>query len=515
MPDVAVPVVSEPAVNPLEPLWRVPAALDPDRCPKQFLDFQNDTSVADIRLAVREGYRNVEHVKRYTALGFGTDQGKLGNINGMAVLAENLGVSIPEVGTTTFRPPYTPVSFGVCAGESVGELYDPVRKTAIHEWHESAGAEFENVGQWHRPWYFPLAGEDLDAAVARECLATRKSVGILDASTLGKIDVQGPDAVTFLERIYTHNVCKMKNGRCAYGIMLGEDGMVMDDGVMARLDDHRFYLTTTTGGAAAVLGWLESWLQTEWPELEVYLTSLTDQYSTLAVAGPNSRRLLHKLGCNIDLGNENFPFMSVRNAELAGIPVQLFRVSFSGELAFEVNVDSNYALPLWQTLMDAGEAFDITPYGTETMHVLRAEKGFVIVGQDTDGSVTPVDLNMNWMLSKEKDYLGKRSLARPDCLREDRKQFVGLLPEDNVTVIPEGAQLIEDPSAPEPVPMLGHVSSSYMSACLGHPIALGLVAGGWNRKNEVIYAWASGSEPIPARIVSPVFYDPRNERQND
>jgi len=515
VPDITVPAVSSQAVKPLEPLWRVPAARDPDRCPKQFLDFQNDTSVADVRLAVREGYRNVEHVKRYTALGFGTDQGKLGNINGMAVLAETLGMSIPEVGTTTFRPPYTPVSFGVCAGESVGELYDPVRKTAIHEWHESSAAEFENVGQWHRPWYFPLPGEGLDAAVARECLATRKSLGILDASTLGKIDVQGPDAVTFLERIYTHNVGKMQNGRCAYGIMLGEDGMVMDDGVMARLGDNRFYLTTTTGGAAAVLGWLESWLQTEWPELEVYLTSLTDQYSTIAVAGPNSRRLLQKLGCSVDLGNENFPFMSVRDAELAGIPVQLFRVSFSGELAFEVNVDSNHALPLWQTLMDAGEEFDITPYGTETMHVLRAEKGFVIVGQDTDGSVTPVDLNMNWMLSKEKDYLGKRSLSRPDCLRTDRKQFVGLLSEDNTTVIPEGAQLIEDLSAPEPVPMLGHVSSSYMSACLGHPIALGLVAGGWNRKDEVVYAWAAGCEPIRARIVSPVFYDPGNERQND
>ncbi|MDH3439343.1 MAG: sarcosine oxidase subunit alpha family protein [Gammaproteobacteria bacterium] len=512
---IKIPDVSGLAMNALEPLWRVPAARDPDRCPKQFLDFQNDTSVADIRLAVREGYRSVEHVKRYTALGFGTDQGKLGNINGMAVLAECLKTDIPSVGTTTFRPPYTPVSFGVCAGESVGDLYDPVRKTAIHLWHESAGAEFENVGQWHRPWYFPKKGEDLHAAVARECLATRKSLGILDASTLGKIDVQGPDAVTFLERIYTHDVGGMKNGRCAYGIMLGEDGMVMDDGVIARLDDNRFYLTTTTGGAAAVLGWLESWLQTEWPELEVYLTSLTDQYSTLAVAGPNSRRLLEKVGCNIDLDKENFPFMSVQDAELAGVSVQLFRVSFSGELAFEINVDSNHALHMWQTLMHAGEAFDITPYGTETMHVLRAEKGFVIVGQDTDGSVTPVDLNMNWMLSKDKDYLGRRSLSRPDCLREDRKQFVGLLSEDNTTVIPEGAQLIEDLSAAEPVPMTGHVSSSYMSACLGHPIALGLVAGGRKRKNDIIYAWAAGREPIPARIVSPVFYDPKGERQND
>ncbi len=506
--------VTSPA-NPLQPLWRVPATSDPDRCPKQFLDFQNDTSVADIRLAVREGYRNVEHVKRYTALGFGTDQGKLGNINGMAVLAATLGVDIAAVGTTTFRPPYTPVSFGVCAGESVGELYDPVRKTAIHEWHESAGAEFENVGQWHRPWYFPRKGEDLHAAVARECKATRRSLGIMDASTLGKIDVRGPDAVTFLERIYTHNVGSMKIGRCAYGIMLGEDGMVMDDGVMARLGEEHFYLTTTTGGAAHVMSWLESWLQTEWPELDVYLTSLTDQFSTIAVAGPKSRSLLQKVGCSIDLDAGNFPFMSMQNAELAGVPVQLFRVSFSGELAFEVNVDSNHALAMWQTLYDAGAEFDITPYGTETMHVLRAEKGFVIVGQDTDGSVTPVDLGMHWMLSKNKDHLGKRSLSRPDCLREDRKQLVGLLSEDNQSVIAEGAQLVNDLSAPEPVPMCGHVSSSYMSACLGHPIALALVEGGRARRNEIVHAWSAGREPIPARIVSPVFYDPRNERQND
>jgi len=512
---VELPDVAETGSNALEPLWRVPAEKSPDRCPKQFLDYQNDTSVADIRLAVREGYHSVEHVKRYTALGFGTDQGKLGNINGMAVLAECLDQAIPNVGTTTFRPPFTPVSFGVCAGENVGSLYDPVRKTAIHELHESAGAEFETVGQWLRPWYFPRNGEDLHAAVARECLATRRSLGMLDASTLGKIDVQGPDAVEFLERIYTHNVGKMKIGRCAYGIMLGEDGMVMDDGVMARIGEERFYLTTTTGGAAHVLGWLESWLQTEWPDLRVYLTSLTDHYSTIAVAGPNSRRVLQKVGCDIDLDKDKFPFMSVRNTELGGIPVQLFRVSFSGELAFEVNVDSNYASHIWQLLMDAGQEFDITPYGTETMHVLRAEKGFVIVGQDTDGSVTPEDLRMQWLLSKDKDFLGKRSLSRPDCRRDDRKQLVGLLSEDNVTTLPEGSQLIENPSAPRPVPMCGHVTSSYDSACLGHPIALALVTGGHSRKDETLYASVRGGETIPVRITSPIFYDPKSERQSD
>jgi sarcosine oxidase subunit alpha len=502
------------ATRPTQALWRVPAALEPDRCPKQFVDFQNDTSVADIRLAVREGYCNVEHVKRYTALGFGTDQGKLGNINGMAVLAECLGESIPAVGTTTFRPAYTPVTLGLGAGENTGMLLDPLRKTAIHECHEEAGAPMEVVGQWHRPWYFPRAGEGLHAAVNRECLAVRNAVGMMDASTLGKIDARGPDVVTFLERIYTHNIGKMAVGRCAYGIMLREDGMLMDDGVMARIGEQRFYLTTTTGGAANVFAWLEKWLQTEWPDLEVYLTSLTEQFSTIAIAGPGSRDVLRKVGCSIDLGPDSFPFMSIREAELGGIAVQLFRVSFSGELAFEVNVDSRQAAAMWRKIAAAGQECGITPYGTETMHVLRAEKGFVIVGQDTDGSVTPVDLQMNWLLAKDKDFLGKRSLTRPDCVRPDRKQLVGLLSEDNSTVLPEGTQLVTDPAAAHPVPICGHVTSSYHSACLGHPIAMALVAGGHARKDEVIFASLADGSAVPVRIVAPVFYDPKGERQH-
>ena len=505
-------VADDAGENPIEPLWRAPAARDADRCPRQFIDFQNDTSVADIRLAAREGYRNVEHVKRYTALGFGTDQGKLGNINGMAVLADILDKAIPEVGTTTFRPAYTPVSFGVCAGESVGELYDPVRMTAIHEWHAAAGAPMEAVGQWRRPWYFPRGGEDLRAAVGRECLAVRNSLGVMDASTLGKIDACGPDVVEFLERIYTHNVGRMKVGRCAYGVILGEDGMLMDDGVMARAGERRFYLTTTTGGAATVLGWMEKWLQTEWPELEVYLTSLTDHYSTIAAAGPNSRKLLEKLGCDIPLDKERFPFMTMKPAVLAGMRVMLFRVSFSGELAFEINIDSSHAHAMWRRVMEAGKKFDIAPYGTETMHVLRAEKGFVIAGQDTDGSVTPVDLGMNWLLSREKDFLGKRSLKRPDCMREDRKQWVGLLSRDGRTVLPEGTQLIGETG--KPAAMCGHVTSSYFSACLGHPIALALVAGGRGRKGETIYAARPGRDPLPVQIVSPAFYDPKGKRQH-
>jgi sarcosine oxidase subunit alpha len=511
---MTAPPAPEPSCNELEPLWRVPAERDADRCPKQFLDFQNDTCVADIRQAVREGYRNVEHVKRYTALGFGTDQGKLGNINGMAVLAETLGKPIAEVGTTTFRPAYTPVSFGVCAGEAVGELFDPVRKTAVHEWHEAAGARFEPVGQWLRPWYFPRGSETLEEAVARECLATRGSVGLMDGSTLGKIDVRGADAETFLERVYTHDVCRMQAGRCAYGVLLGEDGMLLDDGVMARLADDHFYLTTTTGGAARVLGWLESWLQTEWPELDVRLTSVTDHFSTLVLAGPESRRVLTALGCSIELDNESFPFMTVRSCELGGTPVQLFRVSFSGELAFEVNVESELALAMWNRLIEAGADFGITPYGTETMHVLRAEKGFFIVGQDTDGSVSPLDLNLTWLLSKRKDFLGKRSLSRPDATRPDRKQWVGLVPVDNATVVPEGSPLVKDPEADTPVPMCGHVTSSYRSASLGHPIALGLVAAGHSRTGQRVFAPLADGSTVELSIVSPTFLDPGGERQN-
>ena len=584
----STPKTGPTTVNPLQPLWRTPALQSPERSPKQFLDYQNDTTVTDVRLAVREGFQNVEHVKRYTALGFGTDQGKLGNINGMAALAERLDKPIAEVGTTTFRPPYTPVAFGACAGMDVGQLYEPVRKTPLHDWHEAAGAEFEVVGQWLRPWYFPRAGEDrlplpltekagargaetggeggdrrkpfatlslaaqapgeaspgedLREAVARECLAARNSLAIMDASTLGKIEVQGPDAVAFLECIYTHNVAGMKIGRCAYGIMLGEDGMLMDDGVMARLGERHFYLTTTTGGAAGVLHWLEQWLQTEWPELKVYLTSVTERWATIALVGPNSRKLLQGLNSDIAFDQADFPFMSVRSGVLAGFAVQVFRVSFSGELAFEINVESDEALALWRKLMEAGGQYDITPYGTETMHVLRAEKGFVIVGQDTDGSVSPVDLGMNWLLTEDKDYLGKRSLARPDCRRADRKQWVGLLSEDGTTVLPEGTQLVEantpggrPPRLPiavlskrsrlvgkpgrargraRPIPMVGHVTSSYYSACLGHPIALALVSAGRARKGDHIHAALSDGRYVKVKIVSPVFYDPKGERQH-
>jgi len=509
-----MPAVETPACEPLLPLWRVSGPWGRGRGPKQFVDYQNDTSAEDIRLAAREGYRSIEHVKRYTALGFGTDQGKLGNINGMAILAEALGEDLAATGTTTYRPSYTPTTFGTLAGRDCGELFDPVRKTALHGWHETHGAEFENVGQWKRPWYYPKPGESLEEAVNRECLATRNSVGIMDASTLGKIDVRGPDAGEFLNRVYTNGWLKLGVGRCRYGLMLGEDGMVMDDGVTARLADQRYHMTTTTGGAAQVMSWLERWLQTEWPHLKVYLTSVTDQWAALAIAGPRSREVVAAVCADIDFSPESFPFMSWRAGKAAGIPARVFRISFSGELAYEINVPADYGLALWEALVEAGAEFGITPYGTEAMHVLRAEKGFVIVGQDTDGSMTPVDLGMKWILSGNKDYLGRRSLAREDCVRSDRKQLVGLRTVVSDLVLPEGAQLVADLSATVPVPMIGHVTSSYYSACLGHSIALALVKDGRERMSERIYAPLADGRLIRAEICSPVFYDPEGARQH-
>jgi len=498
----------------IETCWELPDGLPEGRAGKKFVDYQNDTLASDIRLAAREGYRSIEHVKRYTALGFGTDQGKTGNINGVAILAEELGQSIPQTGTTTFRPNYTPVTFGAVAGRSIGsELFDPVRRTAMHEWHKKSGARFEDVGQWKRPWYYPLEGEDMTSAVARECLATRQAVGVFDASTLGKIDIQGPDAAEFLNRVYTNNWSKLGVGRCRYGLMLGEDGMVMDDGVTARLGEQHYLMTTTTGGAAHVLGWLERWQQTEWPELKVYFTSVTDRWAVISMAGPRSRALLESLCEDIDLSAEAFPFMSWRQGTVAGVDARVFRISFSGELAFEVNVCADFGAHLWSTIMEAGREQGATPYGTEAMHILRAEKGYIIVGQDTDGSVTPADLGMDWIVSKDKDFIGKRSLYRSDTIRENRKQLVGLLTDDPEVQLPEGAQLVNEPSIDYPVPMVGHVTSSYQSATLDHSIALALVKGGRSRKGGIVYAQLMDGRVIPATIAEPVFYDPENSIQ--
>lgn len=502
------------AENPLQPLWRVPHAKPPEKSPKQFVDYQNDATVADLHLALRENYSHIEHVKRYTALGFGTDQGKLGNINGMAIVAEHRGIEPQEVGTTTFRPPYTPVTLGAIAGRDVGPLLDPIRHTPMHPWHLRAGAAFENAGQWKRARYYPQGTETMQEAVDRECLATHESIGVLDYSTLGKIDIKGPDAANLLDRIYTNNWQKLKVGRCRYGLMLTEDGMVMDDGVTACLGENHYLMHTTTGGAARVLAWMEQWLQTEWPDMKVYLTSVSDHLATVVIGGPNARKLTAEICEGIDFSAENFRFFSWKEGRAAGVWARVMRVSFSGELSFEITVEAQYGLHLWETVMEAGRKYNATPYGTETMHVLRAEKGFIICGQETDGSVSPLDLGMDGLLSKKKDFLGKRSLQRSDLIRTDRRQFVGLRTENDDEVLPEGAQLVTDPNAPKPIPMVGYVTSSYYSARCGHSIALALIDGGRDRMNETVQAPLADGRVVRATITSPVFFDPEGSRQN-
>ena len=480
---------------------------------KPFVDYQNDATAKDIKLALREGFRSIEHVKRYTTTGMGTDQGKLGNMHALGIIAETAGVKMGELGTTTFRPPYTPLSFGTIVGRNVGEYFDIFRKTPIHEWHVKNNAEFENVGQWKRAWYYPKTTEDMHQAVQRESKAARESVGILDASTLGKIDIQGTDASEFLNRVYTNAWSKLGIGKCRYGLMLHEDGMVYDDGVTTRLDENHYIMTTTTGGAANVMSKLEDYLQTEWPELDVYLTSVTDHFATISVCGPNSKKIVSKVIPDLDLSDENFPHMSFKNAKIDKVKCRVMRISFTGEHSYEINIQASFGKSVWEKCMEAGKEFNITPYGTETMHLLRAEKGFIIVGQDTDATMTPIDLQMDWIVSKKKyDFIGKRSLYRSDTIREDRKQLVGLLTDDPKIVLEEGAQIVEDTNQ-KPIEMLGHVTSSYYSPNLNKSIALAVVRGGKNMMGKKLFI-PMENKTISVTVADPVFLDKENKRLN-
>ena len=480
---------------------------------KPFVDYQNDATAKDIKLALREGFRSIEHVKRYTTTGMGTDQGKLGNMHALGIIAETAGVKMGELGTTTFRPPYTPLSFGTIVGRNVGEYFDIFRKTPIHEWHVKNNAEFENVGQWKRAWYYPKTTEDMHQAVQRESKAARESAGILDASTLGKIDIQGTDASEFLNRVYTNAWSKLGIGKCRYGLMLHEDGMVYDDGVTTRLDENHYIMTTTTGGAANVMSKLEDYLQTEWPELDVYLTSVTDHFATISVCGPNSKKIVSKVIPDLDLSDENFPHMSFKNAKIDKVKCRVMRISFTGEHSYEINIQASFGKSVWEKCMEAGKEFNITPYGTETMHLLRAEKGFIIVGQDTDATMTPIDLQMDWIVSKKKyDFIGKRSLYRSDTIREDRKQLVGLLTDDPKIVLEEGAQIVEDTNQ-KPIEMLGHVTSSYYSPNLNKSIALAVVRGGKTMMGKKLFI-PMENKTISVTVADPVFLDKENKRLN-
>ena len=468
----------------------------------------------DIKLAVREGFQSIEHVKRYTTTGMATDQGKTSNMNALGIVAGQLDKALPAVGTTTFRPPYTPVTFGALVGPARHALFDPIRTTPIHEWAEAHGALFENVALWRRAWYFPKAGEDLHAAVARECKAVREGVGIFDASTLGKIEIVGRDAAEFMNRLYINPWTKLAPGRCRYGLMLKEDGYILDDGVVARVSDECFHVTTTTGGAARVLGHMEDYLQTEWPDLEVFLTSTTEQWAVIALQGPKARDVIAPLVDGIDLSPEAFPHMAMRTGTICGVPTRLFRVSFTGELGFEINVPADHARAVWEAVFEAGQRYGITPYGTETMHVLRAEKGYIIVGQETDGTVTPDDVGMAGMIPKaKKDFVGKRSLARPDVVATGRKQLVGLMTDDPKFVLDEGAQIVADTAQPIPMHMLGHVTSSYWSANCGRSIALALVEGGRERMGSHLHVTTPDGF-TRVTVCEPVFFDVQGERIN-
>ncbi len=503
----------EPETSPMRVLWCIPCEHPIGQgAKKHFHDFQNDVTAADILLAAREGYRSVEHLKRYTATGMGTDQGKTSNVNALAMLSQQRDMPIPQVGTTTFRPPYVPLTLGGIAGQNRRALFLPERKTPMHAWHVSQGAVFEDVGDWKRPRFFPVDGEDMHAAVQRECKAVRDGVGILDATTLGKIDIQGEDAAEFLNRIYTNGWKKLGIGKCRYGLMLNEHGMVFDDGVTTRLEEHHFHMTTTTGGAARVMTWLEKWLQTEWTELKVFCTSVTEQWAVMALNGPQARALLSEL-TEADLTPDRFPFMSAISTQVAGVPARIFRISFTGELAFEINVPARFGPYVWEKLVEHGQQYSLCPYGTESMHVLRAEKGFIIVGQDSDGTMTPDDLGMSWIINKQKpDFLGRRSLSRSDTARPGRKQLVGLLTEDLWRVLPEGAHIVDDCGDTPPMPMLGHVTSSYMSPNLQRSIALAVVKNGRERMGDTVDVALMDGRKIRAGVCDPVFIDSQGSR---
>ncbi|MFV0386134.1 FAD-dependent oxidoreductase, partial [Paracoccus sp. (in: a-proteobacteria)] len=497
------------------PVWCMPARAPFKLRSKMWLDFQNDVKVSDVELAAREGYASVEHTKRYTTLGMATDQGKISNINGLAVLSGALNQPIPQTGTTTFRPPYTPLTLATIAADARGEAFQPLRKTAMHDWHDRNGASWEPVGQWRRPYCYPRAGEDRRAAVHREILAVRGGVGTLDASTLGKIVVKGPDAGRFLDMIYTGMMSSLPVGKCRYGLICNENGFLMDDGVVARLSPDTWLCHTTTGGAERVHGHMEDWLQCEWWDWRVYTANLTEQFAQIAVAGPRARDLLERLPGSIDLSAEPLPFMQWAEGDMGGIPARVYRISFSGELSYEIAVPAGRGPELWDRLHEAGRDLGVTPYGTEAMHVMRAEKGFIMIGDETDGTVIPQDLGLNWAISKKKaDYIGKRAQARGHMADGARWRLVGLESLDG-RVIPDGAlATAEGRNANGQRRTQGRVTSSYFSPTLDRPIAMALVRHGPERMGQVLEFPMPSGEVLRGRICEPVFYDKEGSRLN-
>jgi len=493
---------------------------DPDPAPvfeikakgRSFVDFQHDVTSEDVRLAHREGFISVEHLKRYTTLGMATDQGKNSNVPGLAIMAQALGKPIPEVGTTRFRPPFAAVSLGSLAAERYGDLR-PERLTPMHDWHIENGATMYSAGLWYRPMIYGLPGETVEQAYVREAKATRESAGIVDVSTLGKIAVQGPDAAEFLDRVYTNMFSTLVVGKARYGLMLREDGVAFDDGTTWRLGEQDFLMTTTTANAGKVMQHLEYFLDVIWPELKVTITSVTDEWAGAAIGGPKARQILAACVTGTPVDNAALPFMGIVHGRIAGVPVMICRLSFSGEMAFEVYCGAGYGTHVWEALIEAGKPFGLVTYGLEALGTMRIEKGHV-TGAEIDGRTTARDLHLDWMLSKKKPFIGSSMMDREGLVAQDRLELVGLVSLDN-RPLNGGSHIVEQLDEANPHGSIGHITACCYSPALGKYIALALVKGGKARHGTRAFA----SDPLrgrfgPVEIVSNHFYDPDGSRMH-
>ncbi|HEY7996739.1 MAG TPA: glycine cleavage T C-terminal barrel domain-containing protein, partial [Steroidobacteraceae bacterium] len=478
---------------------------------KQFVDLQNDVCTSDVALAARENYRSVEHLKRYTTTGMGTDQGKTSNINALLLMGVYTAQPPEAVGTTRFRPPFTPVTLGAIAGRRVGELYRPLKRLPAHAWHAAHGALFETFGDWSRPSVYPRAGESLEAAAQREARAVRERVGLFDGSPLGKLEVFGPDAARFLDLMYVGVMSTLAPGQARYGLLLNENGTLVDDGIVARLGAQRFWINTTTAGVERTGAAFEEWLQCEFVDFKVLVTPVTSRWANITVAGPRAWCWLEAAGFETALAPSVLRHMSLRDSALAGVPLRVLRASFSGELGYEVNLPAAQAPWLLERLWQCAAQVQGSLYGIEALQVLRVEKGYLHIGTDTDGTTLPMDVGFARDLSgKDAAFVGRRSLLRPAARDPQRLQLIGLVPVDERTVLPVGGQI-----APQPPPTLteGHITSSYFSPALNHPIALAMLAGGRERLGELVTVHHLG-ERCAARVVATPFFDPRAERLN-